>query len=462
MVPARRRRSGRRRLVVILLVLASPLVAYAAWRHVEEWRLDRALDAIESRGESLDTAAFEPDPSTAEQRQASHYYAQALDLAGQDWPPFRTAARTVEELCALPPGDPRQAAPLGALGPLEQHYAAALEMVDRATPLDAAGWDAADRPRDFSRYLMRVRLPGPMQLRAARLACTGDGEAAAAALIGILRLRRVPVYRWSGGPVLDTVHGLQSLLRWTSPSAATLERLQREYEAAAADGAVEAALLAARAQWLSYVLPGELSDPPIEYLDRRIGVPQAVLMSLTRPLRTHAIVRELAEYDEALTAAKQPWPAKMAAAAALGEKYPASRAGQPGSGVLGTLVSPYGLHDGPQRVVSTVPLAAERVARLRASIVALAIARYQRANGGALPGALADLVPTYLAAPLLDPFTGGQLQYRRDGDNYKVYSVGFNLQDDAGKWASRSDLQTSRAGYPPDVGIAVGAWGAQR
>ncbi|MEP6914886.1 MAG: hypothetical protein ABJC89_04540 [Acidobacteriota bacterium] len=439
------------------MLVVSPFVAYAIWRAVEERRLDRAFDAIEARGEWLDTASFELHPSTAEQRQASHYYAQAMDQVGDDWPPFRTAAKSIEELCVSTVGDSSRAAALAALRPLEDHYGAALALLDRATPLDAWGWDAGDQPRDYGRLLRRARLPWALQLRAARLACTGDGDGAAASLIGVLRLRRVPgaLLGMTGSP-LATRHTLQSLLTFTSPSATVLERLQHEYQAAIDDRQLEAGLLVSRAQWLSSALPGELSDPPSGYLDRRIGLPEAFLVSLTRPLRSHSILTELAEYDDALAAAKQPWPDKLAAAAAIARKYQTFSNTRPRWGIWAALASPFGVHAGPRYLAQAAPLAAETLARTRASIAALAVARYQRANG-ALPATLADLVPAYLEAPLLDPFTAAPLVYRPDGKRYKVYSVGINRKDDGGAWDSPSDLQTGRRGNPLDVGIAAGA-----
>ncbi|MEO8077622.1 MAG: hypothetical protein ABI818_14935 [Acidobacteriota bacterium] len=244
------------------MLVVSPFVAYAIWRAVEERRLDRAFDAIEARGEWLDTASFELHPSTAEQRQASHYYAQAMDQVGDDWPPFRTAAKTIEELCVSSVGDSSRAAALAALRPLEDHYGAALALLDRATPPDAWGWDAGDQPRDW--------------------------------------------------------------------------------------------------------------------------------------------------------------------------------------GIWAALASPFGVHAGPRYLAQAAPLAAETLARTRASIAAL-------------PATLADLVPAYLEAPLLDPFTAAPLVYRPDGKRYKVYSVGFNRKDDGGAWDSPSDLQTGRRGNPLDVGISGGA-----
>jgi hypothetical protein len=41
---------------------------------------------------------------------------------------------------------------------------------------------------------------------------------------------------------------------------------------------------------------------------------------------------------------------------------------------------------------------------------------------------------------------------------YKVYSVGIDRNDDGGTWEQHSDLQQSRRGNPPDVGVEVGVW----
>ena len=75
---------------------------------------------------------------------------------------------------------------------IEAAYAEVLTLLDRASALDAAGWDDADRPRRQSMAAMGPRSAGVINLvRIARLACTGDGEGAASALLATLRLRRV-------------------------------------------------------------------------------------------------------------------------------------------------------------------------------------------------------------------------------------------------------------------------------
>ena len=260
---------------------------------------------------------------------------------------------------------------------------------------------------------------------------------------------------------LQTAHGLQSVLTLTSPSDATLATLQKEYESSADEHAVEKRLLHARAQWLYYTLPGDFSEPPPGFFDRRVSPVEAVFTALARPARDRAITADLAEFDEALEAARQPWPAKLAAAAALSRKYPMSRAASPNRrGFFAVLSRPYGRLAANVNLEASVANGAEALARNRASAGALAVARYRRARGGALPGRLADLVPAYLAGPLVDPYTGSELKYRHDGDRYKLYTVGINRQDDGGEWEQRSDLLTSRRGDPKDVGIAVGAWPA--
>jgi hypothetical protein len=72
------------------------------------------------------------------------------------------------------------------------------------------------------------------------------------------------------------------------------------------------------------------------------------------------------------------------------------------------------------------------LARTRAARTALAIERYRLKTGG-LPASLDGLIPEYLAAVPLDPFTGEPLRYKQLAKGYVVYSVGQDLSDDGGK-----------------------------
>jgi hypothetical protein len=61
---------------------------------------------------------------------------------------------------------------------------------------------------------------------------------------------------------------------------------------------------------------------------------------------------------------------------------------------------------------------------------------------GQLPKALDELVPDYLPAPLLDPFTDRLLVYRTAGDTFVLYSVGKDGLDDGGNFANQRDYQS--------------------
>jgi hypothetical protein len=446
----------------VFCLLVSPIAAFVIWGRVEAARLNRALDALEARHEPLDVDRLDPRPSTEEQRQASHLYAQAGRLVGEAVGARLTpVGKTIEELCALPPGDSGRAQRIAALREVEASYAEVLDLLDRASALDAAGWDDADRPRRQSLAAMGPRSAGVVNVvRIGRLACTGDGEGAAAALLATLRLGRVLPPSFFGSVPVQTAHSLQSLLTMTSPSERMLEALQKAYESEVDEHAVEKRLQFIRAQWLSFALPGEFSDLPPEYYNRRISPVEAALTALTRPARDHVTAVDLAQFDEAMEAARQPWPAKFEAAAALSRKYPFRGSPSANRGFLGRFAGPFGSIRAGLGLDTTVWNAAESLARARASVAALAIARYQRAHGGALPASLGDLVPAYLGAPPSDPYSGSELKYRSEGTRFKVYGVGIDRRDDGGAWEQRSDLQTNRRGHPKDVGVAVGAWPA--
>jgi hypothetical protein len=71
-------------------------------------------------------------------------------------------------------------------------------------------------------------------------------------------------------------------------------------------------------------------------------------------------------------------------------------------------------------------------AALRCAVGALAAERFRKAHGR-WPDSLAQLTPEFLQKPLLDPYDGKPLRYRRVGDGVVIYSVGPDGRDDGGK-----------------------------
>jgi hypothetical protein len=65
--------------------------------------------------------------------------------------------------------------------------------------------------------------------------------------------------------------------------------------------------------------------------------------------------------------------------------------------------------------------------------IALTTIRLYQAKNGSLPGSLDELGELVPKEILIDPFSGKNLIYRRDGDDFYLYSAGYNGKDDGGK-----------------------------
>ena len=75
---------------------------------------------------------------------------------------------------------------------------------------------------------------------------------------------------------------------------------------------------------------------------------------------------------------------------------------------------------------------ARRLAAVRTARAALAVERF-RLERGRRPATLRELVPAFLKALPLDPFTDKPLIYRKLTKGFVVYSIGLNAKDDGGK-----------------------------
>lgn len=450
------RRSLRVILAVIVVALSVPIVSCVAWSRIEAGRLDAALDALEARAEPLDVADFYPRPTTSEGRQASHLYGETLRLAGAYTRRDHSAAiRAVQQLCSARTPPTNRAEQVAVLQTEEDEHKAMLASLDRAAALAPEGWEVTDRPRRGSIDEMRpVTIANANAIRIARLACTGQGDQAATALLASLRLSRLLPSLYSR-PLISTAQSLEAVLTFGIPGAPQLQALQAEYEKQDDERTVERRLRFSRAYWLQFSLPGVLSDPPEGLARQRINPLEAILTRVARPIRDRAIVARLREFDDALAVANTPWPAKLDAGIAATQA--SRRQVPPGRrSFVQQLMWPFGGSAAALDLENAVTTAAETLARTRVSVAALAVTRFQRAHSGALPASLEDLRSEYLSTQPIDPYTGKPLIYRPDGMSFKVYSVGINRKDDGGAWDPPSDLQSSRRGNPLDLGIAVG------
>jgi hypothetical protein len=84
----------------------------------------------------------------------------------------------------------------------------------------------------------------------------------------------------------------------------------------------------------------------------------------------------------------------------------------------------------------------------RLLVTDLAIRRFHREHN-AWPKALSNLVPEYLDAILLDPFTAQPLLYGVKGDEFVLYSVGNDHHDDGGRFTNM--VEARKEGYDFDL-----------
>ena len=398
--------------------------------------LSRDIERIQQRGEPIDVNAWRTSPTTDEQRRAAELYAAAGE---------RSQEVGREEGYRFSSIDVDRVTPVVNVEELESTYrsdAPALQLLDQATPLDFGGFGTAGA--EF--YASSTPLQSLSALNALRvdlLARQGDGDAAARALIGSVRLQRTLPSLFSAYIARNRVMGsLRVLLRHTAPGESSLAALQRAFEELPDDDGMTREIMQDRARFLASL------DAP------RRGVAERVAFAVARPAVNLFARRQLVLFDESLAVSRLPWPGRIDAAGELRRRYltpeqmrnrgwldTAFNIGRSGVAVAAAFPDAPGLH-----------LAARRVA-----ITALALERYRRAHGGTAPDSLDALVPAFLPAVLVDPFSGKPLVYKKEAAGYLLYSVDVNRVDDGGALygiGARTQL-APRANAPRDAGLRV-------
>jgi hypothetical protein len=165
------------------------------------------------------------------------------------------------------------------------------------------------------------------------------------------------------------------------------------------------------------------------YTSERLGVPQ------------RAVLQHLDGFAQVIVAASQ-----------IGARDFTSAGLHPNAGNQAGVGGPQRLVPGWEAWQPILIQQVELVAHLRVARAALAIERFRALHGGQLPQELGMLVPWFIDAVPSDPFLAGPLRYKRLGDEYVVYSVGADQEDESGAGRSRSNRN-----WPPtgDVSFRV-------
>ena len=426
------RRFRLRRLFSGVVLLS--LTAYLIWDRIEAAGLSREIAQIAQRGEPVHPGDGLPRPSAPEQREASRLYAQAARFAQEQSAEdnHRASRIDVEKPASVEMILPEIVAAY-------RDDAPALQLLDRATPLDFGGFEEEAQMSPV--YELPVTGLGALAcLRADLAAVREDGDAAAAALVPCVGLQRTLIRTaYRAGHATRVLGSLRILFRHTQPADASLVTLQRAFETWPDEDAVLRDLLEDRARLI------DTSDDGL-----RGSVPPVVRI-LFHPFMLRSVRRGIASFEPFIAISRRPWPARWQAAAEIERGYarmiPPSR-----RGFLARLTDPLpiGFRHGLGR-------AGQELAGRRLAIAVIAIERFRRAHGGALPASIDALVPALIPAVPQDPFSDAPLLYRHDEEGYVVYSVDVNRRDDEGALYGHGSAVGNYvgSGSSRDLGIRV-------
>jgi hypothetical protein len=337
---------------------------------------------------------------------------------------------------------------------------AALMMLDRATPLPFERFSPEHGTYSYQTSDL-LQLAGINSLRTDLYSLQGDARGATAAQLASVRLQRT-LKGLTRMLYVGTFGSFQLLVQRTTPDPESLANLQHAYERLANDDGLAQDLTNRRAQMIESVWP--TTARPI--FVQRIRTPwrwqfgnDSLTFVLLRPWITHRLIAYLRELDRAIAIAREPWPEK-AKGEQLSAPSPAMRqAMTPPGGWLSQIRVTVGLLSesaGEMLSGGTISRAGGALAQNRVSVMALAIERWRRAHGGALPPSVEALVPDYLREIPRDPFTGAALRFIASADSYTVFSVGIDRVDnggDIGEW--QPDVRGFARGTERDIGVRV-------
>ena len=440
---SRRVRPAFRVVAIVALIILVPIAVHTVWDHVEARRLSRIVAEIRSRNEPVSPVRQSTARVNSPQNAARYYDAAAAlvdfspDMYGPTGLMHRMSYGSEPERPQLV-RDVR--AWLDGNGDAEK-------FLDRATDLPFEGYPPGTGYNyRFDRLFKLARLAN---LRAFERLDAGDGDRAARAIVQQLRIHRVvgadtdtgwfDSFFTSNMPLRDIPRLLQA-----RPSDAALQQVQRAIREVDDDNALERSVLAERAFYLGQYWNesrGWYARPPRD----AAGNP---LWFVMRPFTTGRIVAMIEMMTGLLDRARQPWPARIHVE--VPEK-PASRDPR-GSAFLPSNEMRYALLNGYR---SRAENYATALALGRTGDAALAAEQYRRATG-ALPDSLAQLVPAYLPAVPIDPYSGREIRYVKTADRTVVYSVGKNEKDEGGARVEYPVWRTGafqNRGEPPDIGV---------
>ena len=418
---------------VILANLLVPVIAWIVWDQYERRAFARDVAALAARGEPTSADALATGGDTPERYQAARVYAAAAE---------HVRALAPDLTFRLPRIDVDSLAVVANLDQLERsypHHAPAIQLLEQAAPLDFNGF--GDLTRDVDRpALLTLGYLG--LLHADLLSARGNADAAAHAVAACVRLLRTLELFPRAQLAARMLGSLRILLRHGSPSREALTALLQAFISLSdGDGLVD-----------------DVRSRRVRFLDDA-GAPSRTLTDAAvrlalRPWVARSNRQQLAGYDEVQALAAGAWPQKLVTAQrAIDRNRYAEGTRRVRQGLFERQTFPPGI----AYLGFGVRQAASEVAARRVGVAVVAVELFRHDRSGALPESIAVLVPEYVSAVPLDPFTGRAVAYVATPVDYRVYSVDQDMKDDAGAvygLGSKGD-RPPQPGQPRDLGIRV-------
>ena len=183
---------------------------------------------------------------------------------------------------------------------------------------------------------------------------------------------------------------------------------------------------------------------------RRVGTPRIALLG--RPGLRHLIADGLETAQDAIVAARLPWPERLHALDRLEDRYSPVASFLALGAVRGRTGQPSGWQMADQASEAAVRIASG-IADVRVLLAAVHVERHRRATGS-LPNTLETAGVQGETA--VDPFSGKPFRYIREGDGYIVYSLGRDFRDDGGRVIGEPNKgQVPEYAQSPDIGVRV-------
>lgn len=410
---------------VVVFVLLVPFVIHAAWDYAETRRLGQSVARIRANREPLTSQEIHSSHILAgEAADSARYYRAAAALAGSEIAEesaTRIRARVSDALWSGQWPDSLVADLRARVARDEDAY----RLLDRATPLAFDGFGPGNLNARIAEMLTLARVA---PLRTRLRAVDGDGNGAAASLNAELRLQRTfdvdPIPSdLSGFTIAGLADSVGLIVNRSRPDAAALALVAAPLRDLDRDDRLKMHLMRARAS---------IFDNGISQRTELLNTGRVQSLAGSAVLMRPWLMAMLNERVETLGAlvegANRPWPSRMdppwSAHVSNSPTWGSSRVGD------------------TWRMTSV----GNDLASIRCARAVVAIERYRLAHGQSLPSRIEDLVPSYLDAIPIDPFSGQPLRFVAEQQGYVVYSFGLNRRDEGGRLSRRES---------PDLGIRI-------